>query len=128
MPAPKKNVTEPAREALLDDLDSKSRTLLQSWMDKYVEKADEIDRLKAELESIKLDRIEPLRLKLGLTKIDSGDWYIARRPGRPSLDKEKVRRYLFEKGVKLDVITEAFRFATSIGKAFTEIKRKKEKE
>lgn len=128
MAAPKKNVTEPAREALLDDLDAKSRTLLQSWMDKYVEKADKIDELKTELESIKLDRIEPLRLKLGLTKIDSDGWYIARRPGRPSVDKEKVRRYLFEKGVKLDVITEAFRVATSIGKAFTEIKRKKEKE
>ncbi len=134
MPSPKNRALEPQpdtdqpRIALLDELDPKSRTVLQSWMDKYVAKKAQIDDLNAECESIKLDRIEPLRLRLGLTKIDSDEWYIARRPGKLAVDKEKVRRYLFQKGVALKLITEAFDIATSKGKPFTEIKRKGQKE
>lgn len=132
MPALKKSDApdpEPAdREMFLDDLDSRSRALLTSWMAKYVDKAGEIDSLKADLETIKKEKIEPLRLKLGLTKIDSDDWYIARRQGRPSLDKDKLKLYLLNNRVPVGVISDAFEAATSKGKPFTEIKRKGTKE
>lgn len=113
------------REASLDDLDSKSRIALESLMNTYVAKKAEIDELEAELESLKLDKIEPIRLRLGLTKIDAEGWFVARRPGRPSLDKDKAKLNLLNRGVALKVITEAFSAATSTGKPYTEIKRKK---
>lgn len=133
MPMPKTRASEPqaetnTREMLFDDLDNKSKAILTSWMNKYVEKKEEMDDLAAELESIKLDHIEPLRLRLGLTKIDSEGWLIARRPGKKSLDKDKVKIYLVNKGVPVKLVTTAFEIATSTGKPFTEIKRKKEKE
>lgn len=126
MPSPKTRVSEPIadREATLDDLDPKYRAQLTAWMDDYVAKKQEIDDLTADLESLKLDKIEPLRLRLGLTKIDADSWYIARRPGRSSLDKDKVKLYLVNKGVPVKVVTAAFDLATSTGKPFTEIKRK----
>lgn len=112
-------------EATLDEIDPRYRTPLSAWMDKYVAKKAEIDMLTAELEEIKLDHIEPLRLRLGLTKIDADSWYIARRAGRPSLDKDKAKLYLVNKGVSVKLVTDAFDTATSKGKPFTEIKRKK---
>lgn len=130
MPTPKTRAPEPdqdiAREAALDDLDPKYRDQLMSWMEDYVDKKIEIDNLTADLESIKLDKIEPLRLRLGLTKIDSEGWFIARRPGKPSTDKDKVKLHLVNKGVPLKIVQEAFEKGTTIGKPFTEIKRKKQ--
>lgn len=133
MPMPKTRAPEPqsdpdTRESSFDDLDNKSKAILTAWMDKYVEKKEEMDDLAAELEGIKLDHIEPLRLRLGLTKIDAEGWFIARRPGRSSLDKGKLKIYLVNKGVPVKLVTTAFEIATSTGKSFTEIKRKKEKE
>lgn len=131
MPMPKTSAADqqsthtPAREAMLDDLDAKSRALLESYMSEYVAKKAEIDDLEADCESLKLDKIEPLRLRLGLTKIDAEGWFIARRPGRKAVDKDKVKVYLVNKGVPVKVVTTAFEIATSTGKPFTEIKRKK---
>lgn len=133
MPTPKTHVPEAdldtegdfLREALLEDLDTRSRRLLDTYMSEYIEKKGEIDDLTADLESIKLDKIEPLRLRLGLTKIDSEGWFIARRPGKPSTDKDKVKLHLVNKGVPLKTVLEAFEKGTTIGKPFTEIKRKK---
>lgn len=113
------------REASLDDLDDRSRALLTAYMLDYEVKKGQIDDLEADLEAIKLDKIEPLRLRLGLTKIDSERWYIARRPGRSSLDRDKAKLYLVNKGVSVKLVTDAFDLATSTGKPFTEIKRKK---
>lgn len=118
----------PDRESTLDDLDPKYRDQLARWMDTYVAKKAQIDALESDLESLKLDKIEPLRLRLGLTKIDSDGWYIARRPGRASLDKAKAKLYLVNRGVSVQLVTTAFDIATKTGKPYTEIKRKSEKE
>lgn len=129
VPMPKTPAPEPdnddAREASLADLDTKSRRLLETWMDEYVSKKAEIDNLTADLEVLRLDKIEPLRLRLGLTKIDSEGWFIARRPGKKALDKDKAKVYLVNKGVPVKIVTNAFELATSTGKPYTEIKRKK---
>lgn len=118
----------PDRESTLDDLDPKYRDQLARWMNTYAAKKAEIDALESDLESLKLDKIEPLRLRLGLTKIDSDQWYIARRPGKKSTDKDKVKLYLVNKGVSVQLVTTAFDVATKTGKPYTEIKRKSEKE
>lgn len=132
MAQPKTRAPEPAietaREASLDDLDARSRERLITYMNLYVAKKSEIDKLNDDLEALKLDKIEPLRLRLGLTKIDSDEWYIARRPGKKSTDKDKVKLYLVNKGVSVQLVTTAFDVATKTGKPYTEIKRKSEKE
>lgn len=131
MAQPKTRAPEPqtesdlVRESSLDDLDTRSRERLITYMNLYVAKKAEIDKLNEDLESLKLDKIEPIRLRLGLTKIESDEWYIARRPGRSSLDKAKAKLYLVNKGVSVQLVTSAFDHATSTGKAFTEIKRKR---
>lgn len=118
---------ESTREALLEEIkDARARTLLRNWTDKYCAISDTLDDLKSKQDEIKTTQIEPLRLKLGLAKVTAEDWYIARRPGRSSLDKEKLKRYLFENGVSMELILEAVKVATSEGAPFTEIRRRKQ--
>lgn len=112
-------------EATLADLDPRPRAQLAKWMEDYVTTKAEIDERELKLESLKLDKIEPLRLRLGLTKIDAEGWYIARRPGRSALDKAKLKINLVNSGVPVKIVTGAMDAATSTGKPFTEIKRKK---
>lgn len=117
----------PTATLLREIRDTKARTLLRSWTDKYCELSDEIDERKAKQTKLKDEQIEPLREKLGLSKIETDEWFIFRFPGKSSLNKEKLQRFLFQKGVPLALIQAAMEYATSQGKPYTEIKRRKQK-
>lgn len=125
--ATKSESAEPTHALLKEIRDAKSRTLLRSWTDKYCELSDEIDERKAKQTKLKDEQIEPLRLELGIDKIETDEWFISRYPGRQSLNKEKLQRYLFQKGVPLALIQAAMDYATSQGTPYTEIKRRKQK-
>lgn len=118
---------EPIHALLKEIRDTKARTLLRSWTDKYCELSDEIDERKVKQNKLKDEQIEPLREKLGIAKIETDEWFISRYPGKSSLNKEKLQRYLFQKGVPLALIQAAMEYATSQGKPYTEIKRRKQK-
>lgn len=117
----------PTATLLREIRDTKARTLLRSWTDKYCELSDEIDERKLKQTKLKDEQIEPLREKLGIDKIETDEWFISRYPGKSSLNKEKLQRFLFQKGIPLALIQAATDYATSQGKPYTEIKRRKQK-
>lgn len=116
------------REVTLEDLERKDRAFLRAWLEKYCTLGDEIKARKSKQDEIKNEKIEPLRVALGLKKIDTELAIINHLPGKQSLDKEKLKRYLFDKGkVKMGVILAAFEYATSKGEPYTQITPRKDK-
>lgn len=116
------------REVTLEDLDHKDRAFLRAWLEKYCELDDQIKERVAKQKEIKETKIEPLRAHLGLKKIDSTLALINHLPGKKSVDQEKLKRYLFDKGkVPMGVILAAFKYATSEGQPYTQITPRKDK-
>lgn len=116
------------REVTLEDLDRKDRALFRAWLQRYCDLGETIKELKVKQDEIKNEKIETLRASLGLRKIDTELAVINHLPGKKSLDQERLKRYLFDKGkVPMRVILAAFEEATSTGQPYTQITPRKDK-